>query len=153
MCARQLVYHANINATIDRIKSRRRWNLLVVARETCSWWCWCGRYRRKAEPVFDFQGCLVSVSRLRSPLAETGLVAGTQNQDSGDGSLTCEPTWFASWFASCNKCRMRSQELTSSQYLLGAGAGAGAGAGECTAVGAAVRGDEGSCGYVPTECF
>lgn len=48
---------------------------------------------------------------------------------------------------------MRSQELTSSQYLLGAGAGAGAGAGECTAVGAAVRGDEGSCGYVPTECF
>lgn len=148
MCARQLVYHANINATIDRIKSRRRWNLLVVARETCSWWCWCGRYRRKAEPVFDFQGCLVSVSRLRSPLAETGLVAGTQNQDSGDGSLTCEPWSHVVCFVV--RFVQQSSRAHNTFLVLGVGVGVGLELGSVLQLALQYKG---SCGYVPTGCF
>jgi hypothetical protein len=154
VCTRQLVYHANINATIDRMKSRRRWNLLVVARETCSWWCGRYRYRRKSDPVFDLVG-------FSTPLAaaKTWLVAGAQNQEEPYLNLGTGTTCFASWLLlgdllratevsslfsvtkvsnvfstrkesivfSCNKsvecvvvqqkCRTRSQELKSSQYL------------------------------------
>jgi hypothetical protein len=184
VCTRQLVYHANINATIDRIKSRRRWNLLVVARETCSWWCGRYRYRRKSDPVFDLVG-------FSTPLAaaKTWLVAGAQNQEEPYLNLGTGTTCFASWLLlgdllratevsslfsvtkvsnvfstrkesivfSCNKsvecvvvqqkCRTRSQELKSSQYLF-----CGAGAGECTAVGATVRGNEWNWGEGKTVC-
>jgi hypothetical protein len=153
VCARQLVYHANINATVDRIKSRRRWNLLVVARETCSWWCGRYRYRRKAEPVFDLVG-------FSTPLAACqDCVSGWRAEP---GRAIPEPwNWnhvlcfvvccFVICFVICfvqQKCRVCSQELKSSQYLFCAGAGAG----ECTAVGAAVRGNEGSWGGRKTVC-
>jgi hypothetical protein len=129
VCARQLVYHANINATVDRIKSRRRWNLLVVARETCSWWCGRYRYRRKAEPVFDLVG-------FSTPLAACqDCVSGWRAEP---GRAIPEPwNWnhvlcfvvccFVIYFVQ-QKCRVCSQELKSSQYLFCAGAGAG----ECT---------------------
>ena len=110
--------------------------------ETCSWWC-CGRYRRKAGPVFDLLGFSTPLATCRE------WVRGTLNQEE-PALRTLEPRALACRY---NTCRVRSRrvrppELTnSSQYLSGgAGAGAGARIGACFAVAAAVRGKRGKWG-------